>query len=185
MKRYKYISKIIAVCTCATIISSCNNPNPPDPYIRFADLWQFTLIESSVNEVSADPLEQDKDVTDEELFIRFYNNQDFITNADLSLSKLLVSSTNNFSGTYYYFKENGQDRMILEFYDRAIREDVALYFFVQNMSSNNPILIMNTADYRTSITESADEINSDISADLRRFANRIITANFSLQFEKQ
>lgn len=121
----------------------------------------------------------------EELYIRFYNNQDFITNADLSLSKLLVSSTNNFSGTYYYFKENGEDRMSLEFFDPALREEVALHFLVENMSSNNPVFVMSTAYYRKSIIETANEINSDISSELRRFANRITTANFSLEFEKQ
>lgn len=185
MKKFKVKNSLILFGSILALCLSCQTPNPPDPYIRFTERWKFIKVESNVNQVSTDPLALEKDVSGQELYIRFNSNQDFITNADLSLSKLLVDNRSNFRGTYYYFKENGDDRMILEFFDEAIRENVALYFFVNNMSSGTPSLVMDTNDYKTSINESADEINSDISDDLKAFANRIITANFLLEFEKQ
>lgn len=179
----KFSPKYLLLLTLSCLLQACIGPSDP-PILSITGVWNIQTINSNINEVSADPLTTNKDLSDQGLFIQFYSNLDFVTNTDLSLTKLLVSEAPLKTGKYNYVVENGVDRIVLQIVDSGINQEVGLNFVVLNMNSNNPILQMNKQDYISSLQESAANLSIEYQEALNTFASRIIDANFTLNCQK-
>ncbi|SOE22787.1 hypothetical protein SAMN06298216_3192 [Spirosomataceae bacterium TFI 002] len=180
MKRFKlgllFLTLSYAFVTCTT-----PSETPPATIIG---KWNILSVDSNISEISAAPQSSSKNISKDSIFIQFYSTLDFATNSDLSLSKLQISPSFTKTGTYQFFKDGQEDKIVLIFYDDELQGDVGLIFQIKNINSNNPVLYMDTQDYIQSLTESANEKEFTIEQSLINFSNRINSASFSLNCQK-
>lgn len=182
MKKFK--TALFALLFSAGFLLSCNGPEEPN-FLTIVGIWDVKTIEANINEQSAVAKTTDEDISDQNIYIQFYSSLDFATNSDLSITKLHLAPSSIKTGTYNYFiDENGDNRLVLSFYDSVLQDEVALNFVIEDMDTNNPTLYMSKADYIKSLEETANELEATLEKSLKEFANRIIDASFSLKCEK-
>lgn len=164
-------------------ISSCRIPPNIDPETLYGK-WKILQFTSSLKEASAPEITKEKDYAAEVIYFDFRSNGSFATNSDLGLSTLLIKAGPEKVGSFTYADVNNTYKLYVSVYDPVIKGDAELTFVVTDADTPNPKLTINTADYKESLTNSANGLATEYKNAILQFSNNITQADFVWKFEK-
>lgn len=157
-----------------------------DPQRFLEGVWIVNSVDSRLSVQGSPTSNATEDLSSENLQINWSRNGTFVSNTDISLTKLIVASSENRQGNYTYVVDNNRHILLMELFDANFEENVYLKFEILNPASNSPVLQMSREFYLDSVEETTRNLfNTQNAESLQIFASRILNINFSLNCQKQ